>query len=95
VFVFALLAAAALGAGWPALRSRLSKRRWVGLTAAVVLLSIFAITNWSDLGKLEDSYPGQLSAGLGLYLYTVGVVAMWVCVVRLLLTRRRVTPAVT
>jgi hypothetical protein len=92
VFLFLILAAAALAIGWPAIRGGLSGRRWLGLTLAVAVLSIFAVTNWSDLGDLESTYRGQaiqVSAGIGLYLYTAGVVAFWVCVGRIFLARRR------
>jgi hypothetical protein len=91
VVLFLILAAAAVALGWPAARGGLSKRRWIGLTLVAVLLSIFAVTNWSDLSDIENANPGiNVSAGGGLFLYTVGVAAIWVCVVRLLLARRRV-----
>jgi hypothetical protein len=88
------LAAAALAFGWPLIRSGLSKRRLVGLGVVVGVLSIFVVTNWNDLGHLEQQAKSaqsviQVSAGSGLFLYTAGVVAMWVCVVRVLLSRRR------
>ncbi len=85
-----VLAAAALGIGWPATHSALSKRRFVGLALVAGVLSIFVITNWSDLGTLQTQNPeAQISAGSGLFLYTAGVIAMWVCVVRIFMARRR------
>lgn len=90
VVLFLLLAAAAVALGWPATGGSLSRRRWIGLTLVAVLLSIFAATNWSDLSSVERANPGaDVSAGGGLLLYTAGVVALWVCVVRLHLARRR------
>jgi hypothetical protein len=91
-FLFVVLAAAALAIGWPSIRSDLSTKRLVGLTVVVVVVSIFAITNWSDLGDLQSKYSGQgvsINGGAGLYLYTAGVVALWVCVVRLMRARLR------
>ena len=88
VFVM-VLAAIALGFGWPSTRGELSKRRVLGLAAVAGVLSIFVVTNWSDLSRLQSADPeAQISAGAGLYLYTAGVVAMWVCVVRASLARR-------
>lgn len=90
VVLFLILVAAALAAGWPVTRGGLSTWRWIGLTLVAVLLAIFAITNWADLGKVERQSQGvQVNAGVGLFLYTAGVVALWVCVVRLFLARRR------
>jgi hypothetical protein len=47
------------------------------------VLSIFVVSNWSDLSELQRNNPGvQVTGGAGLYLYTAGVVAMWVSAVR-------------
>lgn len=85
------LAAGGLAFGWPVLRSRLSKRRLVGLAVVAGVLSIFVVSNWNDLSSLNQQGQSvvQVSAGSGLYLYTAGVVALWVCVVRVALARRR------
>lgn len=94
VVLFLILAAAVIALGWPATRGGLSMRRWIGLTLVAALLTLFAITNWSDLSDVENANPGiNVSAGGGLFLYTAGVAAIWVCVVRLLLARRRVAAA--
>jgi hypothetical protein len=78
-----VLAAAALGFGWPSLRGELSKWRCLGLAVVAGVLSIFVVSNWSDLGQLQRNNPGvDVTAGAGLYLYTAGVVAIWVSVVR-------------
>lgn len=77
-----VLAAAALWIGRPAIQSKLSKRRLAGLTLVAGVLSIFMATNWSDIGQ-------GTTAGSGLFLYTAGVVAVWVCVVRVWLAGRR------
>jgi zinc-ribbon domain len=90
--LFLVLVAGALAAGWPSIRSDLSTKRLIGLTAVVAVLTIFAVTNWSDLVNLENKYSGQgvsINGGVGLYLYTLGVVALWVCVVRLFRARQR------
>jgi hypothetical protein len=92
--VLIALAAGALGLGWPSIRTKLSKRRLIGLAVVAGVLSIFVVTNWTDLSHLEQQAQSaqavvQVSAGSGLYLYTVGVMAMWVCVVRAGLLRRR------
>ena len=85
-----VLAAAALWIGWPAIRSKLSKRRLAGLTLVAGVLSIFVVTNWSDIGQLQSTNPdAQITAGSGLFLYTAGVVVMWVCVARVWLAGRR------
>jgi hypothetical protein len=84
------LAAAALGFGWPSLRGELAQRRWLGLVVVAGVLSIFVVTNWSDLSQLQRNNPGvQVTAGAGLYLYTAGVVALWVSVAREAVRRRR------
>ena len=85
-----ILAAVALGLGWPGVRGTLSKRRLVGVAIVAGVLSIFVVTNWSDLSKLQSDNPSaNISGGSGLYLYTAGVVALWVCAVRVLLAWRR------
>jgi hypothetical protein len=85
-----VLAALGLYAGWPALRGGLSKRRLLGVAVIAGILTIFAITNWSDLGTLQSNdHDIQVNAGSGLYLYTAGVVALWVSVVRTWRPRRR------
>lgn len=94
--VLMTLAAAALAVGWPVIRGKLSKRRLVGLAVVAGVLSIFVVTNWTDLSNLEQQAKSaqsvvqvSVSAGSGLFLYTAGVVAMWVCVVRVFLVSRR------
>jgi hypothetical protein len=92
VVLFLILAAGAVAFGWPSTRDELSKRRLLGLTVAAALLTIFAITNWSDLADLQNRVRGQavqINAGFGLYLYTAGVAAIWGCVARVFLADRR------
>lgn len=85
-----VLAAAAVAFGWTSLRGKLSMRRWLGLAVVAGVLSIFVVSNWSDLSQLQSNNPGvQVTAGVGLYLYTAGVVALWVSVVRAGLAWRR------
>ena len=85
-----ILAAVALGLGWPGVRGTLSKRRLVGVAIVAGVLSIFVVTNWSDLSKLQSDNPSaNISGGSGLYLYTAGVVALWVCAIRVLSAWRR------
>jgi hypothetical protein len=97
VVIFVFLVICALVAAWPLLTGALSKRRLLGTSAVVAVLTLFAITNWSDLGKAQQQVGSGLtggfvtvSAGSGLLLYTVGVVVLCVLVVRLWLFRRRV-----
>ena len=86
----------------------LPKRRLLGASATVALLTFFAITNWSDLSNLQQQanqansgipgIPGTggsvtVSAGSGLLLYTVGVVVLCVLIARLWLSRRSAAPA--
>jgi hypothetical protein len=88
-----VLAALGLWAGWPALQGGLSKRRLLGLAVITGILTIFAITNWSDLGSLQsNNHDIEVNAGSGLYLYTAGVVALWACVVRTWRSRRPTAP---
>jgi hypothetical protein len=103
VVVFLLLAICTVVAAWPLLTGVLSKRRLLGTTVPVALLTLFAITNWSDLSKAQQQAGGlgggfvsvSVSAGSGLVLYTVGVVVLCVLVVRLWLFRRRAAPTAT
>ena len=102
VVIFLFLVICTVVAAWPLLTGVLSKRRLLGTTAAVGLLTLFAITNWSDLHNVEQQAAGGLtggfvtvSAGSGLVLYTVGVVVLCVLVVRLWLFRRRAAPTST
>jgi hypothetical protein len=91
VVLFLVLVICAVVASWPLLSGALSLRRLVGTTAVVAALTFFAITNWSDLSKAQQQASGGLvtvSAGSGLLLYTLGVVALCVLVVRLWLSRR-------
>ncbi len=100
VVIFLFLVICALVAAWPLLTGELSKRRLLGTTAVVAILTLFAITNWSDLDKAQQQVGSGLtggfvtvSAGSGLLLYTVGVVVLCVLVVRLWLFRRRAAPS--
>ena len=102
VVVFLLLAICTVVAAWPLLTEVLSKRRLLGTTVPVALLTLFAITNWSDLQNVQQQAAGGLtggyvtvSAGSGLVLYTVGVVVLCVLVVRLWLFRRHTAPTAT
>lgn len=100
VVIFLFLAICTVAAAWPLLTGVLSKRRLLGTTVPVALLTLFAITNWSDLHNVQQQAAGGLtggfvtvSAGSGLVLYTVGVVVLCVLVVRLWLFRRRTASA--
>lgn len=98
--VFIFLAVCTIAAAWPLLTGRLSKRRLLGATVTIAFLALFAITNWSDLNKLQQQAAGggglvsvSYSPGSGLLLYTSGVVALCVLIVRLWLSRRSAAPA--
>lgn len=108
VVVFLFLVICTVVTAWPLLTGMLSKRRLLGASATVALLTFFAITNWSDLSNLQQQanqanseipgIPGTggsvtVSAGSGLLLYTVGVVVLCVLIVRLWLSRRSAAPA--
>ena len=96
VVIFLFLVICTLVAAWPVLTGVLSKRRLLGTTAVVAILTLFAITNWSDLSKAQQQINSGLtgglvtvSAGSGLVLYTAGVVVLCVLIVRLWLFHRR------
>jgi hypothetical protein len=92
VLIFLVLAVGAVAAAWPLLTGVLSRRRLLIATVPVALLTLFSLTNWSDLGKVEQEASGgfvHVSAGSGLVLYTLGVVALCVLIVRLWLFGRR------
>jgi hypothetical protein len=96
VVIFLLLVICALVAAWPLLVGVLSKRRLLGMSLVVAILTLLAITNWSDLHKVQQQaaagFTGGLvtvDAGSGLVLYTVGVLVLCALVVRLWLFRRR------
>lgn len=104
VVVFLLLALCTVMAALPLLTGVLSKRRLLGATVVVAILTLFAITDWSGLSSIQKQanhassgifgIPGTggsvtVSAGSGILLYTVGVVVLCVLVVRLWLFRRR------
>ena len=96
VVIFLLLVICTLVAAWPVLTGVLSRRRLLGTTAVVAILTLFAITNLSDLSKAQQQINSGLtgglvtvSAGSGLVLYTAGVVVLCVLIVRLWLFHRR------
>ena len=95
VVIFLFLVICAVVTAWPLLTGALSKRRLFGTTAVVAILTLFAITNWSDLNKAQQQVNSGISggfvtvsAGSGLVLYTAGVVVLCVLIVRLWLFRR-------
>jgi hypothetical protein len=95
VVIFLFLVICTVVAAWPLLTGVLSKRRLLGTTAVVAILTLLAITNWSDLSKAQQQVNSgptggfvTVSAGSGLLLYTVGVVLLCVLIVRLWLFRR-------
>lgn len=89
-----VLAALALFIGFPVLRQQMPTRRALGLLLMVAVISIFAITNWADLGNLQKHHRDEnITAGSGLVLYTVGVVVLWVSAIRA--WRSRVRPSST
>jgi hypothetical protein len=86
------LCAVVVWIAWPTRVGNLSMRRRVGVSVLVVVLSIFVFSNFGDLGTLQRQNPGaNINGGAGLYLYTAGVVALWIGVVRTWLTDRRRT----
>ena len=95
VVVFLFLAVCTVAAAWPLLMGALSNRRLLGATVTVAFLTLFAITNWSDLHNVQQQAAGgfvTVSAGSGLVIYTIGVVVLCVLVVRLWLFRRHPAP---
>lgn len=104
VVIFLALAICTVVAAWPLLTGVLSKRRLLGTTVVVAVLTLFAITNWSDLHNVQQQVNGAtdglgstvtVSAGSGLVLYTLGVVVLCVLIVRLWLFRRHAAPTAT
>jgi hypothetical protein len=88
VFLMAL-AGGVVWLGWPSRLGRVSKGRCIGVTLIVGLLSIFVFSNFGDISNYQQKYPGSgINAGPGLYIYTAGVVAIWVGVVRAWLALR-------
>lgn len=90
IMLWALLAAV-VWIAWPVRVGKLLKNRLVGLTAVVALLSMFMIAKWAGLADAQssssDSTFGEAlqvntGPGLGLFLYSAGMVAIWVGVVR-------------
>jgi hypothetical protein len=93
------LLAAVVWVGWPTRVGAMSKKRRVGLTVVAAALSIFAFGEFAALGNADlnggsDLFGGTPTGGLsyhagsGLYIYTAGVLAVWVGVVRAWLARR-------
>jgi hypothetical protein len=105
VVIFLFLVICTVAAAWPLLTGVLSKRRLLGTTVPVALLTFFALTNWSDLSKAQQQVNSgntggfgptfTVSAGSGLLLYTVGVVVLCVLIVRLWLFRRHAAATAT
>jgi hypothetical protein len=92
--VLIVLAAIAVAFGYPVVNTRsIAIWRRIGVTVAVVVLSIFVISNWSELTTLRNQYGGSsqlasVDGGSGLYLYTVAVVAIWISAIRIWLAKR-------
>jgi len=92
--VLIVLVAIAIAFGYPSVSIRsLAIWRRIGVTVAVGVLTIFVITNWTDFNHLQTQYGGgqslaDVSAGSGLYLYTAGVIAIWISAIRIWLARR-------
>jgi Protein of unknown function (DUF2510) len=98
------LLAAVVWVGWPTRVGAMSKKRCVGLTVVAAVLAIFAFGKFSALGNAASTSSAGASsgsdlfgntsvglsyhAGSGLYIYTAGVLAVWVGVVRAWLARR-------
>ena len=102
VVIFLFLVICAVVAAWPVLTGVLSKRRLLGTTVLIAILTLLAITNWSDLQNVQQQTAGgptggfvTVSAGAGLVLYTVGVVVLCVLIVRLWLFRRHAARTAT
>lgn len=88
------LAAAVVWVGWPARLGGISTARRIGLSALSALLWIFVFSNFGDLSTLQRQNPtAHISGGPGLYLYTAGVVALSISVVRTWLAGHRPSAA--
>jgi hypothetical protein len=85
VFLWAL-AGAVVWLSFTALHGSLSMPRRLGLTALAALLTLFVFSNFSAVSQYEDL---GVRAGTGLYLYSAGVVAVVVGVVRAWFTSLR------
>jgi hypothetical protein len=96
--VLIVLVAIALAFGYPAVNTRaLVLWRRIGVTVPVLVLSIFVITNWTDLNSLQTQFNSSsggdaggiasANAGSGLYLYTAAVIAIWIGVIRIWFAR--------
>ena len=91
--VLIVLTAIAIAFGYPSVSIRsLAIWRRIGITAAAAVLTIFVITNWTDFNNLQTQYGGQtladVNAGSGLYLYTAGIIVIWISAIRIWLARR-------
>ncbi|MEY2476995.1 MAG: hypothetical protein QOG87_2310, partial [Actinomycetota bacterium] len=91
VIMLWLLLAAVVWIAWPVRVEQLPKKRLIGLTVVLALLSFFMIAKWAGLGDAQsassDDVLGEvlqvdIGPGLGLFLYSAGMIAIWVGVVR-------------
>jgi Protein of unknown function (DUF2510)/zinc-ribbon domain len=92
--VLIVLAAIAVAFGYPVVNSRsIAIWRRIGVTVAVIVLTIFVFSNWSELNTLRNQNGGDgqiasVNGGSGLYLYTVAVVAIWISAIRIWIAKR-------
>lgn len=99
-YILAALAATTWAA-WPATSGGLSKKRCVGLTLAVAFVSLYAVGAFYGLHQVQTQIDGlgeatgffgatdiaKIEPGLGLYVYSAAMVALWVGVLRAWRTR--------
>jgi Protein of unknown function (DUF2510) len=75
------VAALAVWLAFPSARTKFAFGKAIGLTVVAGLASLFALSNWHDLFNLQHGVPaGTVSPGIGLLLFSVAVLALWVSV---------------
>jgi hypothetical protein len=95
------LLAAVVWTGWPTRIGNLTKARRVGLTVLAACLTFFVFAKFAALGHAQSSADASSTTsmfgnqptitygpGLGLYLYSAGMVAVWIGTARAWRARR-------
>ena len=97
------LLSAVVWIAWPTRTGNLTKARRVGLTVVIAILTFFVFAKFAALGNAQRSANADpnsgtdlfgaggtmtYGAGLGLYIYAAGNVALWVGAVRAWRARR-------
>lgn len=97
------LLAAVVWIAWPTRTGNLTKARRVGLTVVIAALTFFVVAKFAALGHAQSSANADpnsetdffgtgatmtYGAGLGLYIYAAGNVALWIGAVRAWRARR-------